>query len=260
MAQPRALFAFAVFCSAFVAARAAAPNATCDLLFDGTPISDSSWNSALNVSRYVGNLKDDTAAEAEYLVLTTKEVTAFTFNSPSDYVDVRFDNPPITLKLVVMEAFTNYEEDMISATDPSIIDVGVQFSCSDGNTVPFIFRITVEDVNKHAPVFEQSSYNCTLPMPCPPDSDLSSFMVDINVRDIDFSNQAITIHFDEEGEQLFTAETTYKGNRVYAVQLYSKATINLAETANFTVTAVDSGTPALTSDPVTIVVSGYNVN
>ncbi|XP_049839463.1 uncharacterized protein LOC126284515 isoform X17 [Schistocerca gregaria] len=257
MAPPRALLAFAVFCSAVVAARAAAPDANCDLLFEGDPVSSSSWNSALNASRYVGDLMDTTEAQVEYLVLTTKEVTAFAVDSPSDYIDVVFDEAASTLKLVVNEEFASYEQQMISASDPSIIDIRITLTCSDTNTAGFGFKVTVKDTNNHAPEFDKSSYPFDLPMPLPSDIDLSCLVDVIKVTDIDFSNSDITIDFDGDGAKLFRGEATYLGSRNYEIHVYSTTAIELKETTTFTMTAKDNGTPQLSSNPATITI---NVN
>ncbi|XP_046979986.1 uncharacterized protein LOC124545180 isoform X8 [Schistocerca americana] len=257
MAPPRALLAFAVFCSALVTARAAAPNANCDLLFNGEPVSSSSWSSALNASRYVGDLVDTTAAQAEYLVLTTKEVTAFVVDSPSDYIDVVFDEAASTLKLVVKEEFASYEEKMISASDASMIDIRITLTCSDSNTAGFGFKITVKDTNNHAPEFDKSSYPFELPMPLPSDIDLSCLVDVIKVTDIDFSNSDITIDFDEDGAKLFRGEATYLGSRNYEIHVYSTTAIELKETTTFTMTAKDNGSPQLSSTEATITI---NVN
>ncbi|XP_049793892.1 uncharacterized protein LOC126203575 isoform X36 [Schistocerca nitens] len=257
MAPPRALLAFAVLCSAVVATRAAAPNANCDLLFEGEPVSSSSWNSALNASRYVGDLADTAPAQAEYLVLTTKEVTAFAVDSPSDYIDVVFDEAASMLKLVVKEEFASYEEKMISASDPSMIEIRITLTCSDTNTAGFGFKITVKDTNNHAPEFDKSSYPFELPMPLPSDIDLSCLVDVIKVTDIDFSNSDITIDFDEDGAKLFRGEATYLGSRNYEIHVYSTTAIELKETTTFTMTAKDNGSPQLSSSPATITI---NVN
>ncbi|XP_049768217.1 mucin-4-like isoform X16 [Schistocerca cancellata] len=257
MAPPRALLAIATLCSALVAARAAAPNANCDLLFDGNPVSSSSWSSALNASRYVGDLVDTAEPQAEYLVLTTKEVTAFAVDSPSDYIDVVFDEAASTLKLVVKEEFANYEEQMISASDPSIIDIRITLTCSDTNTAGFGFKITVKDTNNHPPEFDKSSYPFELPMPLPSDIDLSCLVDVIKVTDIDFSNSDITIEFDEDGAKLFRGEATYLGSRNYEIHVYSTTAIELKETTTFTMTAKDNGSPQQSSSPATITI---NVN
>uniref|UniRef100_V5G0G9 Protocadherin Fat 2 n=1 Tax=Anoplophora glabripennis TaxID=217634 RepID=V5G0G9_ANOGL len=142
------------------------------------------------------------------------------------------------------EEFGDFDKNTDKTTS-SIIIVNLEcpLSCTRDSTQTIQFQ--VRDTNNHEPEFSKSSYELKVPSPIMPMTDITVYGDSIVATDIDFSNQDVTFTIEPDDFSITTQSTSTSKN--YTAVFSTRNVIQLTDTQEYTITATDSGAPALSA-------------
>ncbi|XP_023310797.1 uncharacterized protein LOC108911331 [Anoplophora glabripennis] len=142
------------------------------------------------------------------------------------------------------EEFGDFDKNTDKTTS-SIIIVNLEcpLSCTSDSTQTIQFQ--VRDTNNHEPEFSKSSYELKVPSPIMPMTDITVYGDSIVATDIDFSNQDVTFTIEPDDFSITTQSTSTSKN--YTAVFSTRNVIQLTDTQEYTITATDSGAPALSA-------------
>ncbi|KAF5300827.1 hypothetical protein FQA39_LY10949 [Lamprigera yunnana] len=138
--------------------------------------------------------------------------------------------------------FKYFEEDYKDEVTP-VLDITITFNCVRNTSESIKFIARVEDVNNHAPIFNNDVYEYHFGMPIPEDYYLTDILP-ISVTDDDFTNHQIyfTMKYNTVLRVLYNGRTKYDDDK-YFTTLKTLTEIKAPFREEFIIRATDSGTP-----------------
>ncbi|KAK5645622.1 hypothetical protein RI129_004086 [Pyrocoelia pectoralis] len=143
--------------------------------------------------------------------------------------------------------FKNIETNENSGTLLPTIIVNLIFKCEEGSGI-LVFYQPINDLNTYEPHFRKDSYSYTVPMPLPPNFDMSClFGEHIEACDNDITNTALSFTISPPEDFSLDWQTTTDGTKkCHRAVIKTLQSLSLSGPKDYILSATDTGTPTKT--------------